>query len=63
MMREQAIRLVALVVLLNACVSDTTQPTVTSTLGTVAAAAVRPSGLFASELVEFDTCHAFLGAC
>ena len=60
MMREQAIRLVALVVLLNACVSDTTQPTVTSTLGTVAAAAVRPSGLFASELVEFDTCHAFL---
>ena len=71
-MRKHAIRLVALVVLFSACTSDATVPTVPSvsgtaadptvvtSVGTVGTTPAGPVGLFASELVEFDTCAAFL---
>ena len=67
-MRKHAVRLVAPVAVLTACVSDTTEPTVSSRFGTlvdspIGAAGdnpIRPIGLFGSELVNFETCDAFL---
>ena len=67
-MRKHAVRLVALVAVLTACVSDTTEPTVSSRFGTsvdspIGAAGdnpIRPVGLFGSQLVNFETCDAFL---
>ena len=71
-MSKIGIRLVVLAVLVGACASEATEPGVTSVTGTsadstVATAAATtgtvpdgPVGLFASELVEFDSCEAFL---
>ena len=71
-MSKIAIRLVALAVLVGACASEATEPAVTSGAGTGAGSTVAtsaattgsvpdgPVGLFASELVEFDSCEAFL---
>lgn len=71
-MSKIAIRLVALAVLVGACASEASEPAVTSLIQTganstvVSAAATvgtvpdGPVGLFASELVEFDSCEAFL---
>ena len=71
-MSKIGIRLVALAVLVGACASEATEPGVTSLTGTSADSTVAtapattgtvpngPVGLFASELVEFDSCEAFL---
>ena len=87
-MRKHAIRLVALVAVLTACVSDTTEPvsdtteptvstepvsditepTLSSGFGTLVDSPIgsegdnpiRPIGLFGSQLVDFETCDAFL---
>lgn len=71
MIRQLAARLVALAMLFGACADGGTEPTVLSTpatsVATVATASTAlatipggPVGLFASSLVEFDTCDAFL---
>ena len=71
-MSKIGIRLVVLAVLVGACASEATEPGVTSVAGTGADSTVDtvaptagtvpdgPVGLFASELVEFDSCEAFL---
>ena len=76
-MRKHAIRLVALVAVLTACVSDTTEPVSDTTEPTVSSSVssrtlvdspigsegdnpIRPIGLFGSQLVNFETCDAFL---
>ena len=67
-MRKHAIRLMTLVVLFSACTSEATEPTVSSvsrtavepTVATVGTTPDGPVGLFASELVEFNSCDAFL---
>ena len=74
-MSKQAVRLVGLVMLISACTPDPTvsEPAVDITGSTppgstadvtgsvsVGSTLGRPAGLFASELVEFDTCDAFV---
>ena len=71
-MRKQASWLVGLAMLFSACSPDSAEPTVTSTSGTDVGTTITaapatfvtipdgPVGLFASELVEFDSCEAFL---
>ena len=65
-------RLAALTLLLASCASNSAGPSVTASTGTVtglttvtsaspnASTAEGPVGLFASELVEFDSCEAYL---
>ena len=67
-MRKHAIRLVALVAVLTACASDTTEPTASSRFGTLVDSPIGsagdnpipPIGLYGSQLVNFETCDAFL---